>query len=72
MQWKILLTTWVKMKLQKSPISYFHSFLVLRQTIMIIIRVNKILVNVSLQIFLNIIGHNRKTISAREYYCYKL
>jgi hypothetical protein len=39
---------------------------------MIIIRVNKILVNVSLQIFFNIIGHNRKAISAREYYCYKL
>jgi hypothetical protein len=39
---------------------------------MIIIRVNKILVDVSLQIFLNITGHNRKTISSREYYCYKL
>jgi hypothetical protein len=42
------------------------SFLVLRQTIMIIIHVNKILVNVSLQIFLNITGRNRKTISVRE------
>jgi hypothetical protein len=61
----------VKMKLQMSLVSYFL-FLVLRQTIMIIIRVNKILVNVSLQIFFNIIGHNRKAISAREYYCYKL
>jgi hypothetical protein len=71
MQWKILSTTWVKMKLQKSMISYFL-FLVLRQTIMIIIRVNKILVNVSLQIFLNITGCNRKYVSAREYYCYKL
>jgi hypothetical protein len=39
---------------------------------MIIICVNKILVNVSLQIFLNITGHNRKTVSAMEYYCYKL
>jgi hypothetical protein len=47
-------------------------FLVLRQTIMIIIQVNKILVNVLLQIFLNITCHNRKTVSAREYYCYKL
>jgi hypothetical protein len=44
------------------------SFLVLRQTIMIAIRMNKILVNVSLQIFLNITGRNRKTVSAREYY----
>jgi hypothetical protein len=43
-------------------------FLVLRQTIMIAIRMNKILVNVSLQIFLNITGRNRKTVSAREYY----
>jgi hypothetical protein len=47
-------------------------FLVLRQTIMIIIRVNKILVNVLLQIFLNITCHNRKTVCGREYYCYKL
>jgi hypothetical protein len=39
---------------------------------MIIIQVNKILVNVLLQIFLNITCHNRKTVSAREYYCYKL
>jgi hypothetical protein len=39
---------------------------------MIIIRVNNIYYNVSLQIFLTIIGHKRKTVSAREYYCYKL
>jgi hypothetical protein len=31
-----------------------------------------ILVNVSLQIFLNITGCNRETVSVGEYYCYKL
>jgi hypothetical protein len=34
--------------------------------------VNNIYYNVSLQIFLAITGRKRKTVSAREYYCYKL
>jgi hypothetical protein len=36
MQWKTLLMNWVKMKLQKSPVSCFLSS-VLRERIMIII-----------------------------------
>jgi hypothetical protein len=39
---------------------------------MIGIRVNNIYYNVSLQIFLTITGCKWKTVSAREYYCYKL
>jgi hypothetical protein len=39
---------------------------------MITIRVNNIYYNVSLQIFLTITSRKRKTVSAREYYCYKL
>jgi hypothetical protein len=39
---------------------------------MIIIQVNNIYYNVLLQIFLTITCNKRKTVSAREYYCYKL